>query len=69
MLMKLATSGYKNWGVLSNHMPGESRTRAIIPLSDHDSFVMQRTIDGVFREPIDCLQQGAWPIALALCCG
>eukprot|EP00904_Undaria_pinnatifida_P009906 jgi/Undpi1/6045/HiC_scaffold_2.g01319.m1 len=24
VLMKLATSGYKNWGVLSNHMPGRT---------------------------------------------
>lgn len=29
VLMKLATSGYKNWGVLSNHMPGESFARLL----------------------------------------
>lgn len=44
VLMKLATSGYKNWGVLSNHMPGETRACPIIRLSDCDHFALQRTI-------------------------
>lgn len=30
VLMKLASSGYKNWGVLSNHMPGDPSLNLIV---------------------------------------